>query len=158
MFRSAPVAEPPHDEVISTVDKEPVPLSVLALDLAEPPAGGWTAYISSRGIPIVEDHIGRPAISSADAKQLLDEKHESEARRQEAIQRNEQRAIAAYEQQRASIWTGLPADSLPVGVTAGSAMAQAALDAQPKRQSPMEEALSGESMTYHAWPNEDESS
>jgi hypothetical protein len=134
-----------------------VPVSLLALDLAdEPPAGGWIAYLAGRGIPIVSDHIGRPSIDSADARQLLDERREAEVRRREAIARNEQRAIEAYEQQRASIWTGLPADSLPVGVSAGDAMAQAAQDAQPKRQSPMEEAFSGKSMVYHAWPNEDD--
>ena len=72
-------------------------------------------------------------------------------RRREAIARNEQRAIAAYEQQRASIWTGLAADSLPVGVAPAAAMLQAAHDAEPRRQTPLEAALSNNSeMTYHS--------
>jgi hypothetical protein len=131
---------------------------VLALDLAaEPPPGGWIAYLTGRGIPIVSDHIGREAIDSADARQLLDERREAEVRRREAIARNEQRAVEAYQAQRAQIWRGLSADSLPVGVAPAAAMLQAAHDAQPKRESPMEEAFSGKSMTYHEWPKEDES-
>ena len=74
-----------------------------------------------------------------------------------AIARNEQRAIEADRLHRSQIWQGLPADSLPVGVAPAAAMLQAARDDQPKRQSPMEEAFSGKSMTYHAWPSEDES-
>ena len=134
-----------------------IPISVIALDLAEPPAGGWIAYLASRGIPIVLDHIGREAIDSADARQLLDERREAEVRRREAIARNEQRAIEADRLHRSQIWQGVPADSLPVGVAPAAAMLQSAKDAQPKRESPIEEAFSGKSMTYHAWPTEDES-
>ena len=159
MFRNtvpaieAPVVMDPADPA-----DDLIPISAIALDLAaEPPAGGWIAYLASRGIPIVLDDLGRDCINRADGRQLFDEKHEAEVRRREAIARNEQRAIEADRLHRSQIWQGVPADSLPVGVAPAAAMLQSAKDAQPKRESPMEEAFSGKSMTYHAWPSEDES-
>jgi hypothetical protein len=161
MFRntaSVPAVESPPVGTRAPADlADLIPISVIALDLAEPPAGGWIAYLTSRGIPIVLDHIGREAIDSADARQLLDERREAEVRRREAIARNEQRAIEADRLHRSQIWQGVPADSLPVGVAPAAAMLQSAKDAQPKRESPMEEAFAGETMRYHAWPSEDES-
>jgi|SRR5215203_3857681 len=47
-----------------------VPLSVLSLDL-DPPTTGWPAYFAARGVPILEDDIGRPAIVRSDARQLF---------------------------------------------------------------------------------------
>jgi hypothetical protein len=153
LFKALPTAVPP----VVADPPDLIPLSVLSLDLDVAPAGGWEHYLTGRGIPIVSDHIGREAIDSADARQLLDERREAEVRRREAIARNEQRAIEADRLHRSQIWQGLPADSLPVGVAPAAAMLQAARDDQPKRQSPMEEAFSGKSMTYRAWPSEDES-
>jgi hypothetical protein len=155
MFRSTvPAAEPAYDEVdlVSLI-----PISQLELDLPAPSVG-WLIELDRRHVTVLTDDIGRPAIARSDARQLFDEHREAEARRREAAERREREAIEANRLWRSQVWTGLPADSLPVGVGAGAAMAQAARDDQPKRQSPMEEALSGESMTYHAWPNEDESS
>ena len=72
-------------------------------------------------------------------------------RRREAIARNEQRAIEADRLHRSQIWQGVPADSLPVGVAPAAAMLQAARDAEPRRQTPLEAALSNNSeMTYHS--------
>jgi hypothetical protein len=113
--------------------------------------GGWTAYLTGRGIPIVLDHVGRSAISSADAKQLLDERREAEARRLEVLQRQEQQAIEQDRARRAHIWTGIPAIDLPYAVSASSAMLAAAHDARPKRTTVLEEALAGESLTYHGY-------
>jgi hypothetical protein len=158
MFRTAvPAAEVTRSDIESDlVPTEPVPLSVLALDLPEPGVGGWTAYLNNKGIEVLTDDIGRLVISRADAKMLFDEHREWEVRKREAIARNEQRAIEAYQAQYAQIWRGVSADSLPVGVSAGDAMVAAARDGRPKRQSPTEEAFSGKSMTYHAWPTEDD--
>jgi hypothetical protein len=133
---------------------EPIPLSILELDLPAPTIG-WAAGLAEKGVDIVTDDLGRLCVARADARRLFDEQREHEARVREALARNEAAAVAAYEQQRASIWAGLPADSLPVGVAPAAAMLQSAKDAEPKRQSPLEEAFSGKSMTYHAWPNED---
>jgi hypothetical protein len=85
MFRTAPAAEPAPDVKFSADDL--IAISVLALDLAEPPVGGWAAYLKGRGIAVIDDGIGRPSISRDDARQLLDEKRENEARRREIAER-----------------------------------------------------------------------
>jgi hypothetical protein len=138
--------------------REPlVPISILELDLPTAPAVGWPAYLAEKGITVLTDDLGRLCVARGDAKRLFDEHREAVARRREVMARNEQKAIEADRLQRAQIWGGVRADSLPVGVSAGDAMAQAAKDAQPKRQSPMEEAFSGKSMVYHEWPQEADS-
>jgi hypothetical protein len=47
-----------------------VPLSVLALDL-DPPVSGWKSLFEAEGVDVVEDGIGRTAISSEDAARLI---------------------------------------------------------------------------------------
>jgi hypothetical protein len=135
---------------------EPIPLSILELDLPAPTIG-WAAGLAQRGISVVTDDLGRLCVARADARRLFDEQREHEARAREALARREAAAVAAYEQQRASIWKGVPADRLPVGVSASDAIVAAAKDAQPKRVTPFQEALAGESLTYHTWGNENES-
>jgi hypothetical protein len=69
-----------------------------------------------------------------------------------------QEAVEADSKRRASIWERLPADQLPVGVAASTALLAAAKDAQPRRLTPLEESLAGRSMTFHPFPAaEDES-
>jgi hypothetical protein len=159
MFKtSTPVIEAPvvmDDPVGPAADL--IPCSVIALDL-DTPTIGWVAYCSGRDIPIVRDDLGRDCINRVDARQLFAEHREAEARRLAVMARNEQRAIEADRLRRAQIWTGLSADSLPVGVSAATAMLAAGKDALPRRQTPLEHALanSGE-MTYHELPREDES-
>jgi hypothetical protein len=153
MFKTTPAAEPAPVVEVEPVDL--IPLSVLGLDVAEPTTG-WTAYLTGRGIPIVLDDVGRKSVSRADARQLFDEKHESEARRREAVARREREAIEADQLRRAALYKGVSAELLPVGVSAGDAMAAAALAAEPKRTTPLQEALSGESMRYHRLPSTDE--
>jgi hypothetical protein len=132
-----------------------IPVSNLALDLDEP-AGGWVAYLKGRGIEVMTDDIGRPSIARADARQLLDEQREAEARKRAKLAENERRAIEDDRLRRAQIWRGVPVEALPVGVSAGDAMAAAARESLPKRQSQLEEALSGESMVYHRLPTSEE--
>ncbi len=57
----------------------------------------------------------------------------------------------------AALGGGIPADAVPVGVHPSTAMLQAAHDAQPRRQSLVEEAFSnpGET-TFHPMPNGDD--
>lgn len=88
----------------------------------------------------------------------FDEQREAEARKREVLERQERQAIEADRLRRASIWRGVPADHMPPGVAPAAAMLQSAHDPEPKRTSPLQEALSGESMTYHRLPStEDES-
>jgi hypothetical protein len=154
MFRTAPAAEPPADVVAAD---DPIPISHLGLDLPEP-ATGWASYLTGRGIPIVLDSIGRSAVSSADARQLLDERREAEARQAAKREAVEREAIERDQQFRAQIWGGLPAEYLPVGVLPAAVMLQADKDAQPRRRSVMQEALSNDSgLTFHSLaPTSDE--
>jgi hypothetical protein len=119
---------------------ELVPLSVLALDLVLPTTG-WNVYLADRDIKVVTDHIGREAIDSADARQLLDERREAEARKREVVERNEQRAIESDWQWRSQLNRGIPASMIPDGVAPAAAMLQAAHDDRPRRQSVLQHAL-----------------
>jgi hypothetical protein len=112
MFRT-PVAEPAQD-VANDLPPEPVPLSVLELDLSTP-VEGWTVFLS-RNIEIVLDDLGRLSISRADAKQLFGERREAEARKREAAAAAEQAAIKADQQFRSTLWGGLPWYELPGGL------------------------------------------
>jgi hypothetical protein len=88
---------------------------------------------------------------------LFDGQRERERRQAEHRERQERAAVEADRLWRSRVWQGVPADHLPIGVSAGDAMALAAKDSLPKRQSPLEEALGGESMVYHTLPRaEDE--
>jgi len=103
MFRTTAVTEPPHDVDTS---EPPIPLSVLSLDLPEPPAG-WIAYLNNIGVEVVVDDVGRSAISRVDAKQLFDEHREAEALKAEKRAAAEKRAIElasqSYRPRRASV-------------------------------------------------------
>lgn len=59
--------------------------------------------------------------------------------------------INSIRNQAANVWAGVPVDRISVGMTAIEAMLQAtAADRPPRRRSMLEEALGGESMTYHS--------
>jgi hypothetical protein len=154
MFDTVTDTEPARD-----VDLGPVPLSHLVLDLAERPAAEWGPFFAARGVEVVLDDLGRPAVSRTDAHRLFAEAREMEALAREVAARREAEAIEQDRQRRASIWTGVSADDLPVGAAPAAAMLAAARDAEPKRTTPLQEALSGESMTFHSYQStpEDES-
>jgi hypothetical protein len=133
--------------------REPlVPLSHLELDLPAP-AVGWATELAARGIEVLVDDVGRASISRVDVRQLLTEQREqretSDRKRAEA----ERQAVQADQRFRATLWAGLPADHLPVDVAPAAAMFQASRDAQPKRLTPLQEALAGDSLTYHPLPS-----
>jgi hypothetical protein len=113
-------------------------VSVLQLDLEPPSVGGWAAYLTGRGIAIVLDHIGRSAISSADARQLLDEQREAEAHAREVMERREAQLIQQDRLRRANMPTGIPASVVPDGMTAAEAMM---LTAEPRRPRSVREQL-----------------
>jgi hypothetical protein len=145
-------------EPASGVDLGPISLSVLVLDLGDEPPDGWAAFFSSRGVEIILDDVDRPSVSRDDARRLFAESRAAEARRQEAMRRAEQAAIEVDQRFRASIWRGLPADHMPPGAAPAAVMLASDRDAQPKRQSPLEEALSnrGDELIFHSY-TEDES-
>jgi hypothetical protein len=126
-----------------------VPLSHLSLDLPAP-AEGWPAYLSSRDIAVVADDLGRLSISRSDAKRLFDEQREGEVRRREVMERIELAAEEKDRAFRAQLWQGMPAELMPSDAHPAAVMLQTARDSQPKRLSPLQEALSNSgTLTYH---------
>jgi hypothetical protein len=148
MFRTTVTAPAPPADVVDPSDH--IPLSVLALDLPEPPAGGWAAYLTGRGITVLTDDIGRPAITRADARQLLDEHRENEARKREMAARQEREAVERDRAFRAALPTGLHWTDIPAGVSAQQLWAAAEKDARPRRRSVLEDALSNEGTILHS--------
>jgi hypothetical protein len=138
MFRT-PVAEPAHD-VAHDVPPEPVPLSVLELDLSTP-VEGWTAYLAAKDIEIVTDDLGRLSISRTDARRLFDERREAEARKREAAAAAEAAAIKADQQYRSTLWGGLPWYELPGGLSPAQALGAADRPAGPRRRPPVMDFL-----------------
>jgi hypothetical protein len=136
---------------------EPVPLSELARDLPEP-AVGWAVELERRGIEIVEDDLGRAAITRAVARAIFAEHRENEvlmARHREEI---EQRVIAADEARRAAMPRGVPAGMIPAGLTGGQMMMAADPMSGARRESPVEHALRNSgSAVYHPLPREESS-
>ena len=122
---------------------EPIPLSVLALDLDQQPANGWAAYLAGHGISIAFDDLGRRCISRADAKRLLDEKRQAEIRRQDLSARLEQEAVEKDRAFRASLPRGAAWYEVPAGVRPATAMLQQAKDAEPRRTPSQVEWLFG---------------
>jgi hypothetical protein len=102
-----------------------------------------------RGIAVVLHDIGRAAIAQAEARRLLTESHDDEARQREAAERQ---AIELDYQRRAQPSGGIPARLIPEDVLPAAAMLQAARDDRPPRVIPLQEAWtnSGE-LTYHSF-------
>jgi hypothetical protein len=113
------------------------------------PRGDWATELAARGTQVLTDDVGRSAISRADARQLFDERRESEARKREVMERQEQAAIQADQQFRARLHPGIPWYQVPDGVLPVQAMTQAARDAQPKRRSVLQDALAGGETVMH---------
>jgi hypothetical protein len=149
MFRTIPAAEPAPDVIPR---ESPVPLSVLSLDLEQPPIG-WTAYLNNLGVEIVEDDLGRPSIHRHDARRLIAERRDNEVRKAELRAAAEKRAIEDDQAFRRGLGVGVPTSVIP----ADSTYAQAALvsqlnelDYRPRRTSVMEEVFSNsKEMTIH---------
>jgi hypothetical protein len=155
MFRSTPIdVATAHDVVVP--EEDVIALSVLALDLPQPPEG-WAAYLGRRGVAIVPDSLGRDAVGHDAARRLLDERRADELRRARHLAVAEAEAEAADRVKFAQIWRGVSADAFP-DARAGDVMAEAARDSLPKRRSVLEESLSNSStMTYRPYgPNPDE--
>lgn len=158
MFGSSavePVAK--AQEVANATTSDLIPLSHFELDHPRP-AEGWPNYLGKRAIAFRPDDLGRDCICRQDARRLLDEQRANELRKAKLRQLAEQEAVEADRQWRASLPRGLPWYEIPDGVPAVVAMTAADKAAQPKRLSPLQEALSGSSMTFHPLPSsEDES-
>lgn len=116
-----------------------IPLSVLALDLEPPGVGGWRALLAGRGITVKTDGLGRAAITRHAARQLFDERRESEVRRRQVAARND----AEIEARRLA--STRPGWTLPPGMSVAEAIAAAEYADKgysgPRRRSMVEDAL-----------------
>jgi hypothetical protein len=123
MFKaSVPVVEPAPDAVDHpAVPTEPVPLSVLELDLPAPTTG-WLIELDRRNIEIVLDDLGRTSIARADAKMLLDEQRENERRQREAAEARDRAAVEADKAWRSQLSRGVSWLDMPPGVAPAAAM------------------------------------
>jgi hypothetical protein len=148
MLRTRPDTEPAPDV---TAPPDPIPLSHLELDLPAPTTG-WGVELDRRGVAIVLDDLGRPSISRDAARELLAEQRaqqEAAARKREEA---EQRAIEADQRYRAQLAGGIPADAVPVGMTAAALMMASDPEhsQRPRRRSVLEESLDNSgTLTYH---------
>jgi hypothetical protein len=119
---------------------EPVLLVELERDIAVP-AGGWVAELDRRGVEVIEDDLGRPAVDRAVARAIYAEarqQQEAVARRREEIER---RLIAADEARRAALPRGIPAGMVPPHVSAAQMMMAADPFPAERRESVLEHAL-----------------
>jgi hypothetical protein len=120
---------------------QPIPLSVLSLDLPAPPAG-WPFELERRGIAVFQDDVGRLSISRDDARHLLAEHRqqlEAAVRHQAEV---EAQWIAADRRRRAALPKGVPVGAIPTGMSAAEMlMASDPPDRGARRVSLLEDAL-----------------
>ena len=143
-----------HDHGQDGADGDPswdCPLSHFQLDHPEPPEG-WANFLGRHAIAFRPDDIGRDSIRRSAAQKLLHEHRADQLRRAKLRELAEQEAVEADQQRRAQMPRGVPVGVLPEGVRYADVVRQAEKDAQPRRRSLLEEALSGQAMTYHPLP------
>jgi hypothetical protein len=148
--RAVPVAEPPAPVTDLPSNGSPIPLSHLSLDLPVPDLG-WPAYLTGRGIEVVTDDLGRLSIARSDARMLISEQRENEARQAEMRAAFEQRAIEADRLRRAQLGQGVSAAALN-GMSYAEAVQESELNSRPysPRASVVEDLLGGGGgMVFH---------
>lgn len=128
-----------------------VPLSVIGLDIDEPP-NGWVASLTERDIKVHLDDLGRLSVSRDDARRLFTERREAAEKARELAEANERRAVEADRQWRAQLPRGAAWYDVPAGVHPATAMLAAARDAEPRTVPSRTQWLFDEgvdSMVYH---------
>jgi hypothetical protein len=120
-----------------------VPLSILALDIDEPVVG-WPAFFRARGIELIEDDLGRPAIRREDARALMAERREWELKSAEETRRRQEEAVRESRPVPRGILRPAHADA---ALSAFELMRGADADAEQsdpaRRLTPQEEFLTG---------------
>jgi hypothetical protein len=95
-------------------------------------------------LKVVVDDIGRRAVSRDDARQLIAERREAEARQRVVMERRERLLIEADRLRRASLPTGIPAHLVPDGLRPTEAMMLAGESSAPRAKSVHEQLLERE--------------
>jgi hypothetical protein len=98
---------------------------------------------------VVLDDLGRRCVIRSTARRLFTERDQAEHRQREVQERHE--AELAEQAANNPPRGGIPADRIPDGVLPAAAMLQAARDAEPRRRSVLEEALTNRdgAIVYH---------
>lgn len=119
------------------------------------PKDAVNALEAELGDQVILDAIGRRAVTRKTARRLFDERREAEQRQREVQERNDTQfaELAAVNAPRGSV----PASAVPEGVLPVQALTQAVHDAQPRRTSVLEDALSNDGLSFHRIREEDES-
>jgi hypothetical protein len=138
--------------------EQPVPLSELARDLPAP-AGGWAVELAGRGVAVIEDDLGRPAVDRSTARALFAEareRQEAKARKQAEL---EQKAVEEDRRFRAGLPAGVPMSEIPTGMSPAEVLMAADPMQGPRRESVLEHALRRrDGAVYHPLhPSEDAS-
>jgi hypothetical protein len=128
---------------------EPIPLTVLALDL---PA------LDRRDLTIVTDDVGRECVARDVAQALLAEHRAAEDRWRQQQAEIEQRVIEKAQAYMAAIPKGVPLDAVPEGVSPGAWLMLNDPERQrSKRQSVLEHSLANPSGSIVYTPIDGES-
>jgi hypothetical protein len=129
--------------------EQPVTLAELAGDPdLDQPADGWAAELGRRGVVLVEDDVGRPAVERSVVRAIYAEarsQREAVARKRAAL---EQEAVERDRAFRASLPRGVAAAEVPAGMTA-AAWLMASEPVPAGRVSVVEDALAGGGVVYH---------
>jgi hypothetical protein len=129
--------------------EQPVLLVELERDLGAP-ADGWSRELDRRGVAVIEDDLGRPAVDRATARALFAEARSQQEAAAVKAAMLEEAAIQKDLAFRAGLPGGVPASLVPEGVTAGQLMMLADPDRQSgRRQSVLDHALSGGGIIFH---------
>jgi hypothetical protein len=143
------------DDVVRVDPTDLVPLSALTAEgfgwdgpFVANPRDAIAALAARLDGEVLSDDLGRRCVSREVARGLFSEREEQALRWREMQARLD--AEAAEQAARNPVWAGVPAGSYPDDVLPASAMLQAAADARPRRQSPLEHALANEGVIeYH---------
>jgi sensor c-di-GMP phosphodiesterase-like protein len=121
-----------------------VPLAELACDLPEP-VGGWPVELGRRGVVIVADDLGRPAISRDEARVIYAEHREAEVRKAAKAAALERQQVEADRAFRAQLPRGIPA-AVTEGVNAGLLM----MLSDPERQGSRRRSVLADALEHPA--------
>ena len=144
MFRS-PAPEPTRDDegTLVSIQTDLIPLRVLELELGALP--DWASFLAARGISIKVDDIGMLSVSRADAKALVSERRQAEARAREVAAQQEAAFVETDREFQASVYRGIPWYEVPPDVNPASAM----LAASKPRRTSLQEALDHPGQMLH---------
>ena len=116
------------------------------------PVDGWAAELARRGVAVLEDDLGRPAVERSVARSLFAEARESEARAARKRVQIEAGLVEADRVFRAGLPAGIPASAEVPGLTPAMLMMAADPMQGARRESVLAHALEhpAGAIVYHS--------